>query len=173
MFETVLEASSRQCSLPSLLTYLGDQVIQVIRKYSPGYHPCSQPPWWRGGPPPLLSPAQCTLPICVRAAVHRCSKWATKAEPREGDNQGRNQERPDKQHKYTSNPPLMCCTPTRNNKRHLPRRATRLSVSPRWPARANAGKTASARRCAPRFGGGAALPPPSAAKPPPNRRGPL
>ena len=42
----------------------------------------------------------------------------------------------------------MCCTPTRNNKRHLPRRATRLSVSPRWPARANAGKTASALRIA-------------------------
>ena len=43
---------------------------------------------------------------------------------------------------------LMCCTPSRNNKRHLPRRATRLSVSPRWPARANAGKTASALRIA-------------------------
>ena len=42
----------------------------------------------------------------------------------------------------------MCCTPSRNNKRHLPRRATRLSVSPRWPARANAGKTASALRIA-------------------------
>ena len=40
----------------------------------------------------------------------------------------------------------MCCTPTRNNKRHLPRRATRLSVSPRWPARAKTGKTASALR---------------------------
>ena len=44
--------------------------------------------------------------------------------------------------------PEMCCTPSRNNKRHLPRRATRLSVSPRWPARANAGKTASALRIA-------------------------
>ena len=43
---------------------------------------------------------------------------------------------------------LMCCTPSRNNKRHLPRCATRLSVSPRWPARANAGKTASALRIA-------------------------
>ena len=42
----------------------------------------------------------------------------------------------------------MCCTPSRNNKRHLPGRATRLSVSPRWPARANAGKTASALRIA-------------------------
>ena len=42
----------------------------------------------------------------------------------------------------------MCCTPSGNNKRHLPRRATRLSVSPRWPARANAGKTASALRIA-------------------------
>ena len=40
----------------------------------------------------------------------------------------------------------MCCTPTRNNKRHLPRRATRLSVSLRWPARAKTGKTASALR---------------------------
>ena len=36
---------------------------------------------------------------------------------------------------------LMCCTPSRNNKRHLPRRATRLSVSLRWPARAKTGKT--------------------------------
>ena len=43
-------------------------------------------------------------------------------------------------------PTVMCCTPTRNNKRHLPRRATRLSVSPRWPARAKTGKTASALR---------------------------
>ena len=42
----------------------------------------------------------------------------------------------------------MCCTPTRNNKRHLPRRATRLSVSLRWPARAKTGKTASALRIA-------------------------
>ena len=46
---------------------------------------------------------------------------------------------------------VMCCTPSRNsttyaNKRHLPGRATRLSVSPRWPARANTGKTASALR---------------------------
>ena len=40
----------------------------------------------------------------------------------------------------------MCCTPSRNNKRHLPRRATRLSVSLRWPARAKTGKTASALR---------------------------
>ena len=35
---------------------------------------------------------------------------------------------------------------SRNNKRHLPRRATRLSVSLRWPARAKTGKTASALR---------------------------
>ena len=43
-------------------------------------------------------------------------------------------------------PSRMCCTPSRNNKRHLPRRATRLSVSLRWPARAKTGKTASALR---------------------------
>ena len=42
----------------------------------------------------------------------------------------------------------MSCTPSRNNKRHLPRRATRLSVSLRWPARAKTGKTASALRIA-------------------------
>ena len=40
----------------------------------------------------------------------------------------------------------MCCTPSRNNKRHLPRHATSLSVWPRWPSRAKAGKTASALR---------------------------
>ena len=40
----------------------------------------------------------------------------------------------------------MCCTPSRNSKRHLPRRATRLTVWPRWPSRAKAGKTASALR---------------------------
>ena len=32
----------------------------------------------------------------------------------------------------------MCCTPSRNSKRHLPRRATRLTVWPRWPSRAKA-----------------------------------
>ena len=42
----------------------------------------------------------------------------------------------------------MCCTPSRNSKRHLPRRATRLTVWPRWPSRAKAGKTASALRIA-------------------------
>ena len=35
-----------------------------------------------------------------------------------------------------------------SSKRHLPRRATRLSVWPRWPSRAKAGKTASALRIA-------------------------
>ena len=43
---------------------------------------------------------------------------------------------------------LMCCTPSRNSKRHLPRRATRYTVWPRWPSRAKAGKTASALRFA-------------------------
>ena len=47
---------------------------------------------------------------------------------------------------FTARAVGMCCTPTRNNKRHLPRRATRLSVSLRWPARAKTGKTASALR---------------------------
>ena len=44
----------------------------------------------------------------------------------------------------------MCCTPSRNSKRHLraARRATRLRVSPRWPARVNAGKSSSALRIA-------------------------
>ena len=42
----------------------------------------------------------------------------------------------------------MCCTPSRNSKRHLPRRATRYTVWPRWPSRAKAGKTASALRIA-------------------------
>ena len=42
----------------------------------------------------------------------------------------------------------MCCTDAprveTNSKRRLPRLATLLTVSPRWPARAKAGKTASA-----------------------------
>ena len=40
-----------------------------------------------------------------------------------------------------------CVAPrVETNKRHLPRRATRLSVSLRWPARAKTGKIASALR---------------------------
>ena len=35
---------------------------------------------------------------------------------------------------------------SKHNKRHLPGRATRLSVSLCWPSRAKAGKTASALR---------------------------